>query len=234
MTHKRRRALLTGLAREVVERHRDVLAGELGLEVVLAESPRAAAQRVAGERFNVVVAGYPLDRGDLGLLVAGMRGRGSATATSGLLLLARPDQLRAASSLIGRGVNKVLSTAEEPAVVRLVVARLMDTDHPSAERFPLRIPVELVAAERRLHAMTENVSATGMLIAIDKPVTPGARVKFTLTLADGSEVRGEAKVVRPASRDREGVDGIGLRFSLLEDNGRTRLLKALRELREAG
>lgn len=208
-----------------------MLGDELGLEIVLVESPRDAARAVAGERYNVVVAGYPLDRGDLGLLVAGMRGRGSPTTTSGLLLLAQPGHVRAASSLIGRGVNKVLSITEDPAVVRIVVSRLMDTDHPSAERFPLQLPLELHAGERKLRATTENVSATGMLVAVEQPLSSGARMRFRMELPDGSEIRGEAKVVRPTTVDREGVEGVGARFASFDADGRTRLLKALRQAR---
>jgi hypothetical protein len=210
-----------------------VLSSDLGLELVLDHSPRAAARLVATEAYDVVVAGYPLDRGDLGLLVAGMRGRGSATATSGLLLLTQPEHLRAASSLIGRGVNKVLSIAEDPAVVRIVVSRLMDTDHPSAERFPLHLTLEIVAGERKLRAATENVSATGMLVAVDEPLAAGHRVRFRMELPDGSEVLGEAKVVRPATVEREGVIGVGIRFASFDGDGRTRLLKTLRQLRAA-
>lgn len=52
----------------------------------------------------------------------------------------------------------------------------------AAVRFPLRLEIVLHTAEREYPAVTENVSANGLLFAADELPAIGMEVKFELTM----------------------------------------------------
>jgi hypothetical protein len=52
----------------------------------------------------------------------------------------------------------------------------------SAPRFPLHLPVELKSASGEYVAETQNISANGVLFAMDRDVPVGSLVDFTILL----------------------------------------------------
>ena len=56
------------------------------------------------------------------------------------------------------------------------------TELRSAVRFPLVIPVKIEADGRLINAMTENISATGVLFVVDQPLALQMQVRFTLKM----------------------------------------------------
>jgi hypothetical protein len=52
----------------------------------------------------------------------------------------------------------------------------------SAPRFPLRLPVEVKSQEGACSAETQNISANGVLFAMDHDVAVGSQVDFTIML----------------------------------------------------
>lgn len=52
----------------------------------------------------------------------------------------------------------------------------------SAPRFPLRLPVELKSQGNACQAETQNISANGVLFAMDRDVPVGSLVDFTILL----------------------------------------------------
>ncbi len=52
----------------------------------------------------------------------------------------------------------------------------------SAPRFPLHLPVELKSQGQACSAETQNISANGVLFAMDKDVPVGSAVDFTILL----------------------------------------------------
>jgi PilZ domain len=52
----------------------------------------------------------------------------------------------------------------------------------SAPRFPLHLPVELKSASGACQAETQNISANGVLFAMDRDVAVGSQVDFTILL----------------------------------------------------
>jgi hypothetical protein len=52
----------------------------------------------------------------------------------------------------------------------------------SAVRFPLVIPVRIEADGQLIDAMTENISATGVLFVVDQPLALQKQVRFTLKM----------------------------------------------------
>jgi hypothetical protein len=80
----------------------------------------------------------------------------------------------------------------------------------SAPRFPLHLPVELKSAGAGYSAETQNISANGVLFAMDRDVPVGSFVDFTILLP--GEVVG--------SRSDVQIDCHGRVVRSFEDNGR--------------
>lgn len=68
-------------------------------------------------------------------------------------------------------------------------------DMQSAPRFPLQLPVSVVMQGSKFSAQTENISANGVLFAMDKDVPVGSTVDFTILLpADVIGVRQDVQI----------------------------------------
>jgi hypothetical protein len=83
-------------------------------------------------------------------------------------------------------------------------------DMQSAPRFPLHLPVELKAQSGAYSAETQNISANGVLFAMDKDVPVGSIVDFTILLP--------GKIM--GSRGDVQIDCHGRVVRSFEDNGR--------------
>jgi hypothetical protein len=80
----------------------------------------------------------------------------------------------------------------------------------SAPRFPLHLPVELKSQEGSLSAETQNISANGVLFAMDRDVPVGSLIDFTILLP--GDVVG--------SRSNVQIDCHGRVVRSFEDKGR--------------
>jgi hypothetical protein len=92
-----------------------------------------------------------------------------------------------------------------------------DQDRRTMRRFDMRLPaaVELNSGvSREFLTETQNISARGVFLYLDRPVAPGSRIKVTLTfpphvtLTDAVRVRFTARVIRvedPLPSARVGV-----------------------------
>lgn len=56
----------------------------------------------------------------------------------------------------------------------------------SAVRFPLSLPVHLMASDKLYEAITENISANGVLLKLDEVIEPGTNVDFLIQVAEGT------------------------------------------------
>jgi hypothetical protein len=52
----------------------------------------------------------------------------------------------------------------------------------NAVRFPLVIPVKIDAGGEQIEATTENISATGVLFVVDRPLPLKMQVRFTMKM----------------------------------------------------
>ena len=92
-----------------------------------------------------------------------------------------------------------------------------DQDRRTMRRFDMRLPaaVELNSGvSREFLTETQNISARGVFLYLDRPIAPGSRIKVTLTfpphvtLTDAVRVRFTARVIRvedPLPSARVGV-----------------------------
>lgn len=63
----------------------------------------------------------------------------------------------------------------------------------SAVRFPMKLALEIQTQQGELHAVTENISANGLLFVCDSLLEVNSRVEFTITMP--SKVMGVEKDV---------------------------------------
>jgi PilZ domain len=85
----------------------------------------------------------------------------------------------------------------------------------SAPRFPLRLPVEVKSQNGACAAETQNISANGVLFAMDSDVPVGSQVDFTILLPGevvgsscGIQIDCHGRVVR--SFEERGRRGVGV------------------------
>jgi hypothetical protein len=220
------RVLLVGLSRAQASRFEDALTSH-AIAMEVESSPATACSRLQDERFNAVIATYPLPTGDLGRIITTVRSRAACSVGAGLLLLAEPSSLRAANGLKGRGVYRVMPIDVKPILLAIMVQQTIEYVQPMTERLPVQILIVLKLGDTEHTWRTENLCGRGMLVATDSPPEIGTHFDFTLTLGNG-QIKGRALVVRRVDSSSEPVQGFGARFWSFEGDGRSRLLDYLR------
>jgi hypothetical protein len=70
----------------------------------------------------------------------------------------------------------------------------------SAVRFPLSLPVHLMASDRLYEAMTENISANGVLLKLNETIELGTNVDFLIQVAEGTTGADETAAIHCLGR----------------------------------
>ena len=184
-----------------------------------------AALRLLGDsRFDLVIARYPLIDAPLSALVNGIRGSSSPSRAAGLMLLAGPAHVGDLASFLGRGVNRVVSLDGPSDRLLHAVADLVGIAPRRTVRAVVDLELWMRRGAQRLLTLTDNVSASGMLVRGGREFPVGAKVSFELILPDGlAAIHGEAGVIRHTFVGVERLDGIGLAFVTLAGDGEQRL-----------
>ncbi|MHB8878476.1 MAG: PilZ domain-containing protein [Myxococcaceae bacterium] len=225
MTSRQRNVLLVGLDPPAFEAISPTLTSSRLLADYI-HSGAGAIELASFLPFDAIVAVHPLPDAELRELVAAVRAPASPSLHAGLVVVASEESLDDARALLGRGVNRVLSQAEAPGSLPQVLGSLIEV----ADRVPLKMrgQVEL-PSKSMLPFMTENVSASGMLVRTDYPYRVGMQLPFELAAPPEEElIRGVAEVVRATQADRERCAGVGARFVSFEGGGRERLERCVR------
>jgi len=217
------RVLLAGMAGDEARPYGEALE-RTGFEVVVVAEAERASAILEEQRFGAVVASHPMAPGVLGRLMTILRGRNSVNNATGLVLLAPADGLRAAASLVGRGVTRALSRSEDPLVLAVVVQRIVELGSVTMRRIPRQL--EVVSTGDRTRWRTADLSGFGMMVATPTPPAIGGDLRFTLELPSGP-VSGKLRVVRHTTAERDGAEGFGARFLSLDGDGQRRLRQFL-------
>lgn len=186
--------------------------------------PEEALRLLESRRFDLVIARHPLRPALLDTVVNAVRRRNASCRCAGLIVLADPGSASEVQSLLGRGVNRILS-AEAPAETLLHAAAGLLAVAP---RLALRLPaiLEQGSGERRTRVVTEtlNISSSGLLVRGAQEFAVGTRLRFELELPGlAPTIRGEAAVVRHTSEVREAEPGIAVRMLSFTGDGEREL-----------
>jgi hypothetical protein len=171
---------------------------------------------VLSTAFELVIVTHPLDTLPLDDLVATIRDRGSACRDAGLLLLADPESLDDAQNQVDLGANRAICTEWSEARVLQSVGDLLDIAPRIGLRVLLHTNLAITDTKERATFQTVNVSTSGALLQGTASTNPSDSFSFLFRLPGGGLVEGTAEVVRHTNPLREGVEGVGARFSAFE------------------
>jgi DNA-binding NarL/FixJ family response regulator len=212
VTDKRSKVVLAGIGRGPFEAIAPVLERQK-LEIERVESPEVAVEMACQERVDLIIFDAEPNEMPLDEVVAKLRAEGSASAKSSLLVMAEPGTDTHARELIGNGVNRVMLLTDPEELIEEQVADLLHIAPRAAVRFTTRLYTSLDNGTEEIFGQTANLSISGMLVQTPTALEPGQQVVFEILIEDREgAVIGEAEIVRRASKDREGLDGVGLRF----------------------
>jgi CheY-like chemotaxis protein len=168
---------------------------------------------VLSTAFELVIVTYPLDTLPLDDLIDTIRDEGSACHDAGLLLLAEPELLDDAQAVVDLGANRAICCDWSEARLWQAIGDLMDVAPRIFMRVLMHADIEVKNDSSRAIFQTVNVSISGALLQGSDRLAPGETFDFLFRLPGGGLVEG-----RQTNPLREGVDGIGSRFTSFREN----------------
>jgi hypothetical protein len=193
VTEKKSKVLLAGIGRGPFEAIAPVLERQK-LDIERVESPEVAVEMACSERVDLVI--FDAEPNEMPLEE-----------------MAEPGTDTRARELIGNGVNRVMLLNDPEELIEQQVAELLHIAPRAAVRFATRLYTSLDNGTEEIFGQTANLSVSGMLVQTPTLLEPGQRVVFEILIEDREgAVIGDAEIVRHASKDREGLDGFGVRF----------------------
>ena len=143
-------------------------------------------------------------------------------------MLSEPGNADEARELIGRGVNRVMLAADPPDLIAQQAAGLLEIASRTKMRLSTRLSVEVADGWEKALGAVVNVSAGGLLLETDADIQPGQNVIISIEIDPrDTPVSGMAEVVRRADPNRDGVEGVGMRFLGFVGDGQERLQSIL-------
>jgi hypothetical protein len=222
MTDSRQHVLVVGAKKAGLERVAPMLR-RADFSVHSVEPSPFLLDLVLSTEFELVIVTYPLDTLPIDDLIDTIRDEGSACHDAGLLLLAEPEQLDDAQSVVDLGVNRAICCEWSEARLWQAIGDLMEVAPRILMRVLMHADIELKNEKDRAIFQTVNVSVSGVLLQGSDHLTPGEDFDFLFRLPGGGLIEGTAEVVRQTNPLREGVDGIGTRFTSFRDQCQERL-----------
>ena len=181
-------------------------------------------------RFDLVVVGFPIEEPPLPALLKSMRWKEAACRRTPLLVIASRAERQHADEYLGRGVNRVISREAADWEIDSALRELLAVE--PRVRYSTLVKIELPHGRRTEFTMAQldNLSTSGMLIRGHGEVEVGAPMPFEMPLSgDPTPIRGIAEVVRPTTREREGLVGFAARFVRIDGDGADRLERFVRQ-----
>jgi CheY-like chemotaxis protein len=233
MADSRQHVLVVGAKKAGLERVAPMLR-RADFSVHSVEASPFLLDLVLSTAFELVIVTYPLDTLPLDDLIDTIRDEGSACHDAGLLLLAEPELLDDAQSVVDLGANRAICCDWSEARLWQAIGDLTEVAPRIFMRVLMHADIEIKNNRNRAIFQTVNVSVSGVLLQGSDQLSPGETFDFLFRLPGGGLVEGSAEVVRQTNPLREGVDGIGTRFTTFRENCEERLLTHIGRQMELG
>ena len=180
-----------------------------------------------GTRFDLILARYPVEGLRLDDLVGTVRAAGSPCRDSGLLVIAEAGGVGDVAHFLKRGVNRIV--ADDARCDRLLdaIADLLGIAPRRSLRAAVQLELWLSTGRRRLLTVTENLSASGMLVRGGNEFPVGSLLGFELLFPGQRPLAGSVVVARHTDRPREHLEGFGGRIISFSGDGQERLAALL-------
>ena len=217
MPDVRQHVLVVGAKKAGLERVAPMLR-RADFSVHLVEPSPFLLDLVLSTPFELVMVAYPMDTLPLDDLIDTIRDEGSACRDAGLLLLAEPEFLDDAQAIVDLGANRAICSDWSEARLWQVIGDLMEVAPRIFMRVLMHADIEVKNGRSRAIFQTVNVSVSGVLLQGSDELAPGETFDFLFRLPGGGLIEGSAEVVRRTNPLREGVDGIGSRFTSFGEN----------------
>lgn len=200
----------------VLDRHK--------LTVVQVTSAEDAMMFAHSERVELVILAVELTAMSLEKVIRTIRTASSASKNASLLVLSKPGYEDEARQFIGRGVNRVMLAVDHPKLIAQGVADLLEIASRTTLRLTTQLLVQFADGSEEALGAVINLSAAGLLLETDADLEPGQHVILSFDI-DGQDepVSAKAEVTRKADPNRDGVEGVGVRFLNFAGDSRKRL-----------
>lgn len=229
MAQERPSVLLAGIPRSTFDELAPVLDRQK-ICVVQVTSAEDATKYAHSDRVDLVILDAEPTEMSLEEVIRTIRSEASASNQAAFLLLAKPGTEDEAREFLDHGVDRVMLSVDPPKFIALQVANLLGIEPRMTLRLTTRMLVEMADGSEEALGAVVNMSAAGLLLETDADLEPGQHVILSIDIdPDDEPVSGKAEVVRKADPDRDGVEGIGVRFLSFAGDGRQRLEAILGE-----
>ena len=172
---------------------------------------------------DLVFVSYPLPDMEFGNFVIAVTGIVSPTRPPQIVVLVSKADVKGVAGHVGHGVQVLPADLPDNVLERATAKFLRKAPRP-ATRIMVKMVVTLGVGKVMRMAQSVNIPASGMLIRTNEHYPLGSEVGLEFALPGSPEpVQAEAQVVRHAIPDREGVTGMGLKFTGLTPEHKTRL-----------
>jgi CheY-like chemotaxis protein len=174
--------------------------------------------------FDLIIARHPMAGLPLEDLVRSVRAKESPCRDSGLLVLVHEESLDEIGGFLRRGVNRIVSIDAPPDRLLDAIADLVGVAPRHGLRTVVQFELWVEQGSSRFLTVTENISATGMLVRGGREFPIGATLHFRLVLpGQAPPIVGDVQVARYTDRAREHVEGFGGKILSFVDDGQQRL-----------
>jgi len=224
----RQQVLVVGADTEVLQRVLPVLEKH-SVDIHRKQAGEAALNAIQNlSVVDLVFVSYPLPDMKFGDFVISVTGIVSPSRPPQIVVLVSKADVAGVVDHVGHGVQ-VLPADLPGNVLERATAKFLRKAPRPATRIMVKMVVKLGVGKVLRMAQSVNISASGMLIRTNEHYPLGSEVALEFALPGAREpVQAEAQVVRHAIPDREGVTGMGLKFTGLAPEHKTRLEQYLR------
>jgi hypothetical protein len=206
----------------------------LDCQICRVPADTSAANHVERTRYELIIAGFPIEQPELPAFLKSVRWRQSACRRTAVLLITDRISRRRAEQFLNRGVNRVILDEATDGELESALTELLEVEPRVTFSLPVRLDLAIGGRRERVVAQVDNLSSSGMLVRGQWMVELGAPARFELNLPEERDpVRGTAEIARSTVREREGISGFGLHFESFEGDGRERLGRWLERRPEA-
>jgi CheY-like chemotaxis protein len=117
--------------------------------------------------------------------------------------------------------NAVLTTPVDPSILHMKIQQFLNVAPRMLYRTALAVAIEGKFRDRPVPFHTENLSASGMLIRAEEPLSKGAGVFLSFFLPDGTHISGYGEIVRVEQVGSEAEMYLyGIRFTNIDEESR--------------
>lgn len=227
MKQPRQHVLMVGLGSDAVASLGPALPQE-AFAVHTVEPSAHVFDLVRETQFELLIVGLPMGSFDIQDLIQAARDPSSVCLRSGLVVVSTQEHLDEAMALLDHGVNRVVSLDWPRSRIWQAIADLLAVAPRIRLTAPIRLNLPRELARDSIVLTTSNISISGALLTGFRPLPMGTRFHFILEIpGERLAIRGSAEVVRRTSEQREGVDGVGVRYLDLPRDMRQHLAEVI-------